>query len=712
MTRSVLGALFGAAVVATVELCALGSARPALLLSVLSLLAGLGLACGLAMGLAELAVSRLSLAPLPAALVRAAPALLPLGFAARHLFEGGSARSLPGADWGHLWVPLVGYAILATTLWLAHLALSRRPGLRPLAAAALTALVVAAELANRRLFRSEYADLHAFLIVVTVVATGLAGSLAWSWRHPRPTAGPWPRRVAIGAAAAIALGLVPVLEFGLASKSDRALVATRGCHARHLARVNRQWLDLDGDGYAAVLGGGDCDDHDGAVNPAAIDLPGNGRDEDCDGADAVPPPPAPATAAGYDQLLAGWLAGPEASGLLARTRDDSIVLILVDALRADLLEPTEANRRDYPRMFELIDQSVGYRRAFSPSAGTDVSVSGLLTGRYDPFVVIDTTLTEGMEATGRAVHAVLPREVLRWAGEVLLTRGLTSLDRLITDRVKRDVGSESTSAETSRLGLAFLDRAPERFFLWLHYLDVHEHNQIEDNDARLRAVLGDDPHPDRVTKYYATARLVDAAVGEILDGLHARGRWDHTIVILCADHGESLGEDPRLPDTHGRYVYNPLVHVPLFIRIPGVAPATIDRPVSLLDLTPTLFQLAGAPVPSGLDGHTLLPDLAGGAPAALADQTFPILIHESNQYGIIVWPYKLLHRPAENLTELYDLERDFAERDDLAEALPERVRELTGRYKTFPPMTIDRTRAALKKRNQLAKPPRSGPGSG
>jgi hypothetical protein len=201
--------------------------------------------------------------------------------------------------------------------------------------------------------------------------------------------------------------------------------------------------------------------------------------------------------------------------------------------------------------------------------------------------------------------------------------------------------------------------------------------------------------------------LVDRAIGQLLDGLRERGRLDRTIVVLVSDHGESLGEDPRLPVNHGLYVYNPLVHVPLLVRIPGQAARVVSTPTSLLDLAPTLAQLAGAQLPS-VDGTSLLPALVPDAPAALVDTGRPIVLNESDQHGVIVWPYKLMRRPGENLVELYDLEHDFAEQRDLAASAPERVQALLAVYHAHPAVSLDRTRKGRRARELAARTPEAG----
>jgi arylsulfatase A-like enzyme len=217
----------------------------------------------------------------------------------------------------------------------------------------------------------------------------------------------------------------------------------------------------------------------------------------------------------------------------------------------------------------------------------------------------------------------------------------------------------------------------------------------------VRAVLGDLPDPAPAEKYRLAVRVVDGQIGALVAGLRARGQWDRTIVVLVSDHGEGLGEDPRLPDNHGRFVYNPLVPVPMAIRIPGVAGRSIATPVSLLDVYPTMLALVDAP-PAAVDGASLLPHLVEGAPAHLVETIRPLPLNETDQFGVVMWPYKLMVRREDNLVELYELATDFGERRDLSAIEPERVRELLSVYAALPPVAIDRTSKGRRARDRIA----------
>ena len=107
----------------------------------------------------------------------------------------------------------------------------------------------------------------------------------------------------------------------------------------------------------------------------------------------------------------------------------NVLLVVVDALRADSFDPTAENTRAFPAFFNLRRRARWFTRAFSPAAGTDLSMTGVLTGKANPMTGSDLTLSEILTAAGYRCHAVIPQEVLRFISPTMLTRGFASHDK-------------------------------------------------------------------------------------------------------------------------------------------------------------------------------------------------------------------------------------------------------------------------------------------
>ena len=164
-------------------------------------------------------------------------------------------------------------------------------------------------------------------------------------------------------------------------------------------------------------------------------------------------------------------------------------------------------------------------------------------------------------------------------------------------------------------GVAFdwLERhAQSRFFLFLHYMDVHdpyfEHPYDGNGVAR---VSNPNPDPSMAAEmhrlYEGEIEYLDGNFGKLLAELRELGLYDDTAIVLVADHGEEFHEHGGW--WHGLTLYEELIHVPLLVKWPAghrAAPARVDTPIArLIDVAPTLTALAGAEIPSGMQGTDL-----------------------------------------------------------------------------------------------------------
>jgi choline-sulfatase len=173
-------------------------------------------------------------------------------------------------------------------------------------------------------------------------------------------------------------------------------------------------------------------------------------------------------------------------------------------------------------------------------------------------------------------------------------------------------------------------------------------------------------------QYCGAIEVIDDQVGAILKAIESRGMLDNTIVVFSSDHGDMLGD-------HGLYgksvPYEASVRVPLTMAGPGIEGGRVsDALVELIDVNPTLCELAGLQPQAGIDGRSICPLLRGEARAHRTDTVSAI----RNFRCIRTDRHKLVLND-NDLTELYDLHENPDELSNIAEAEPEVVRELTGR---------------------------------
>jgi iduronate 2-sulfatase len=170
-----------------------------------------------------------------------------------------------------------------------------------------------------------------------------------------------------------------------------------------------------------------------------------------------------------------------------------------------------------------------------------------------------------------------------------------------------------------------------------------------------------------IAAYYATVSFVDAQLGVVLEAMDRQKLWDDTIVVFASDNGYHLGEhrsDMWRKDT----LFEEGVHVPLIMTAPGLANPGVaaPAPVELLDLYPTLVELAGLPSVPGLDGRSLAPILRDPA-AEVRSAARSWRRVDPPELGVSIrsgkWRYTEWPDGSE---ELFDLDRDPAQRQDLA----------------------------------------------
>jgi arylsulfatase A-like enzyme len=478
---------------------------------------------------------------------------------------------------------------------------------------------------------------------------------------------PSPRRFS-GALALSFLVLAPIgLTYaagrGMTLDEQRALTIER---TAPLGRVTlallRKLSDRDHDGVSAAFAGGDCNDRDPSISPRAFDVPGNGKDEDCQGGDSRLPAPRASDSA-------------ENADARARLPDDlNVLLVTVDTLRADL-GFLGYPRRVSPELDALAARSIVFERAYSLASYTGKSMGPLMIGKYssevdggfshfNKFSKRETFIQERAHAAGIETLSVQGYwYFFKGAG---FERGFDVIDSSAApknDAVEGDLSSNSDRQCDAAIRLLRAPgRADRRFFMWMHLVDPHaEYAPHPEHD------FGAKPRD----RYDGEVAFVDEHLGRLFRELEQSPLGARTAVVVTSDHGEAFGEHGMI--RHGFELWEELVHVPLIVHVPGLAPRRVQARRSAIDLVPTLLDLLKLPRPTqkGADftsGESLAPDLV--RPAAVPDPERAVFIdmargpYNAERQALIDGNLKLTVSEGRVLG-LYDLERDSEEHHNL-----------------------------------------------
>jgi len=352
-----------------------------------------------------------------------------------------------------------------------------------------------------------------------------------------------------------------------------------------------------------------------------------------------------------------------------RVPAERIVLITIDTLRADFVSAYGEANADTPSLDSLSETGVRFSTAISPTPLTLPTHATILTGLDPPhhgvrdnttFALPEdlVTLPEILARSGWATGAFVGSFILdRQHG---LDRGFDRYDDAMGVQGERRVyGIPERSAEqVVDTALDWLQDAPDRFFLWVHFFDPHTPWEGPESAAP-RA------------RYAAEIERTDRQVGRLVDAVRAKWPGPGTLFVATSDHGESLGEHGE--GTHSLGIYDATQRVPLILSGVGLPGGrVVDAVAGLVDLTPTLLGLAGLPAPPGLDGRDLTPLTEGGPdPGTLAylETLAPRLAYGwSPLFGLRSADFKYVRAPR---PELYDLRNDPGELENLADARPE-----------------------------------------
>lgn len=347
---------------------------------------------------------------------------------------------------------------------------------------------------------------------------------------------------------------------------------------------------------------------------------------------------------------------------LAFAASSNVILITLDSTRADRMGFLGA-QHPTPAADDLAKQSLIFEHAYAQAPLTVVSHTSILSGTYPqtnqanefgaPLPATLPYLPDLFRARGYHTAAFVGTFALdpRNGSAPGFDRGFASYDagfHLPLKGETRYQAGERRGDQVVARAIAWLAKNPKGpFFLW-----------IELNDA----------HAPYGASYDGALGRADAALGKLLAAFRASKLLDDSVIALVSDHGESLGAHGE--DTHGVFLYDETIHVPLLLKLPQnqMAAKRVASKVSLVDVAPTLLEAAGIPVPSQMQGQSLLriAKSAGGDQPVYSRSDF-----SQRAYGwssLESWragKYLYIHAPK---PELYDLSSDPGATRNLAQS--------------------------------------------
>lgn len=395
----------------------------------------------------------------------------------------------------------------------------------------------------------------------------------------------------------------------------------------------------------------------------------------------------------------------------------NIVIVSIDTLRADRCSAYGYRRETTPNLERLAQEGTLFENAYAPMGQTGPSHATLFTGLYPTAhgvikngrVLPDAqnTLAERLTELGYDTAAFvssfplerrfgLQQGFATYDDEFLHGQGSVDIRTWEGETPKKAFdrkGNFTLARALSWLDGRRTDSTP--FFLFVHLFDPH--SPYKPPQKVLEQVLGDERPRDhlKVTHllYDGEVRFADSIVGKLLESLDALGATDNTVTVVTSDHGEGLMQRGFL--THGLFVYEEEVRVPLIVRWPTriAAGRSVGAPITLADITPTLlgllecdmaadtFQgidlaahlLAGKSIPANRPIFFMRPrfpksTIASGWSGKLANgQPPPRLLVDGAKYGVRLDIWKYIVSPSEGTTELYNLQADPNELADIAD---------------------------------------------
>ena len=365
----------------------------------------------------------------------------------------------------------------------------------------------------------------------------------------------------------------------------------------------------------------------------------------------------------------GWLAGRASAGR------PSVLLVSIDTLRADHVGSYGYRAAATPVIDALAARGLRFEQAETVTPLTLPAHTSLLSGTFPAFNGVRdngsfyvgdeiTTLAEVLKAHGYRTGGFVGAYVLdhRWGIAQGFDRYYDDFDLSRFEMAAGLDAAQRPGSEVVDHALAWLASPSDApFFAWVHLYDPHSpYVPPEPYRSRFPATL--------VGAYDGEIAATDAQVGRLIDYLTSSGRLTNTVIVVVGDHGESLGEHGE--QQHGFFVYDASVRIPLIVAGPRVPTRAVPDQVRIVDVMPTILELAGVEVPSAVQGVSLMPLGRGERRDLLGySETWYPRYHYgwSELTAVRDGRYKFIAAPRR---ELYDTQADPGELHDVTASNP------------------------------------------
>ena len=401
----------------------------------------------------------------------------------------------------------------------------------------------------------------------------------------------------------------------------------------------------------------------------------------------------------------------------------NIVFITIDCLRADHLHCMGYPKEISPTIDALAKNGVKFTNAFSNAPYTPYSVPSFITSRIPPIGKnVKETIASILKKNGYATAAFAPNPMVFGfditQGESI-TRGFDTFDMMLSCKQKyrlfmgsmRQYGMNyfrrllkeegwmykfaypmydkiiydfpeffspkenfiiPSAEDINKCAIKWIENQRSKFFLWIHYMDVHEpySSPFYDNQKEMLYLITKyRDFPNKLTKheihklidlYDLTIKYVDGAIHDLFEKLKELNLFENSIIIITADHGDAFGEHCGILGHGGKFkvrLYDEVIHVPLIFFGIEKKGMQINKVVQLLDLGPTICELVDIPTPASFFGENLFSKSHKGA----IINSWSYIANRTDKYKIVI------NKSDPDKSELYDLINDPLEEVDISD---------------------------------------------